>query len=625
MTIWPRASMRCGGRETARRCSSAVPTATMSVAVDRDGAGRESPARASIVTTVPPVTISDTGVPALTAHGADERPPAAATSASANQQKPRSHASGADSNRSTVYSRHRAGAPGRASRSRRTRCVALRDETTTAEPFPRGWPIASAWCSSTEATARPAARATSRSDAARAGAGAPLDARYRRRAGAARRPRHARCGARAAAARAGRPHRAAARRARRPSRRSTTRSCRPTCRRATSLIVDPMLATGGSAVAALELLQQAGARRHPPGLHRRRARRASRPSKRRHPGVRIYTPAIDRGSNAQKFILPGPRRFRRSAVWHAMLKSASDARSDRAQAPATLEHVADVHRAEQDSRARLSARRDDGPLSLRRGDLSAAHGRGAVAVDRPADGSDAGVVHRPRRHAAVDAGRAEHRDDRRAAARVRGGRACWLRPLPRRRHRELHAVSRRRASSWCARARRIADAAARLVAAMLGAGDIRPGFGHRFHTRDPRAARLFQMALELEVEGESHPDDPGGGAALARHPTLAGRPLPVNIDGAIAAVCGDIGHAAGDRQRAASSSRACRASRRTRRKNSAREAPDARRSIRRSTSTTGRPAARARPAQSCHPPSRGSRRTAQSPLRTIRRATSAHR
>ena len=28
-----------------------------------------------------------------------------------------------------------------------------------------------------------------------------------------------------------------------------------------------------------------------------------------------------------------------------------------------------------------------------------------------------------------------------------------------------------------------------------------PGFGHRFHTRDPRAARLFQMALELEVEG----------------------------------------------------------------------------------------------------------------------------
>src|SRR5262249_26460834 len=30
-----------------------------------------------------------------------------------------------------------------------------------------------------------------------------------------------------------------------------------------------------------------------------------------------------------------------------------------------------------------------------------------------------------------------------------------------------------------------------------------PGFGHRFHTRDPRAARLFQMALELELEGST--------------------------------------------------------------------------------------------------------------------------
>src|SRR6266446_1331774 len=28
------------------------------------------------------------------------------------------------------------------------------------------------------------------------------------------------------------------------------------------------------------------------------------------------------------------------------------------------------------------------------------------------------------------------------------------------------------------------------------------GFGHRFHARDPRASRLFQMALELELEGE---------------------------------------------------------------------------------------------------------------------------
>src|SRR6185312_12862246 len=47
------------------------------------------------------------------------------------------------------------------------------------------------------------------------------------------------------------------------------------------------------------------------------------------------------------------------------------------------------------------------------------------------------------------------------------------------------------------------QAAARdIVARWHQQGEPIPGFGHRFHTRDPRAARLFQMALELEVEGE---------------------------------------------------------------------------------------------------------------------------
>ena len=65
-----------------------------------------------------------------------------------------------------------------------------------------------------------------------------------------------------------------------------------------------------------------------------------------------------------------------------------------------------------------------------------------------------------------------------------------------------------------------------------------PGFGHRFHTRDPRAARLFQMALELEVEGGHIQMIRAVEMALAEHPEGA---QPVNIDGAIAAVCGDIG------------------------------------------------------------------------------------
>jgi uracil phosphoribosyltransferase len=70
------------------------------------------------------------------------------------------------------------------------------------------------------------------------------------------------------------------------------------------LMIDPMLATGGSAVAALDLLRGAGAREvrivcivaAPEGLS---------VVERHHPGVVIYTPVIDRGLNEHKFIVPG--------------------------------------------------------------------------------------------------------------------------------------------------------------------------------------------------------------------------------------------------------------------------------------------------------------------------------
>ena len=85
------------------------------------------------------------------------------------------------------------------------------------------------------------------------------------------------------------------------------------------------------------------------------------------------------------------------------------------------------------------------------------------------------------------------------------------------------------------------QAAQAIIKRWRDAGEPLPGFGHRFHSRDPRAARLFQMALELEVEG-SHVQ-----MIRAVEVVLAGasEPLPVNIDGAIAAVCGDIGIPAG--------------------------------------------------------------------------------
>jgi len=78
----------------------------------------------------------------------------------------------------------------------------------------------------------------------------------------------------------------------------------PDLSRSTALIIDPMLATGGSAVAAITMLQRAGAQdirlicivAAPEGIAE---------VERAHPGVHIFTPVIDRELNAHKFILPG--------------------------------------------------------------------------------------------------------------------------------------------------------------------------------------------------------------------------------------------------------------------------------------------------------------------------------
>jgi uracil phosphoribosyltransferase len=70
------------------------------------------------------------------------------------------------------------------------------------------------------------------------------------------------------------------------------------------LMIDPMLATGGSAVAALDLLERAGAR------HIRIVCIVAAPEgvalvERHHPDVIIYTPVVDRELHAQKYIVPG--------------------------------------------------------------------------------------------------------------------------------------------------------------------------------------------------------------------------------------------------------------------------------------------------------------------------------
>jgi citrate synthase len=91
--------------------------------------------------------------------------------------------------------------------------------------------------------------------------------------------------------------------------------------------------------------------------------------------------------------------------------------------------------------------------------------------------------------------------------------------------------------------RSLQQAAESLIDDCLREGQSPPGFGHRFHTRDPRAARLFQMALELELEGEHVRMIRATERVLDARKDAIGRHLPVNVDGAIAAICADLGFA----------------------------------------------------------------------------------
>ena len=87
------------------------------------------------------------------------------------------------------------------------------------------------------------------------------------------------------------------------------------------------------------------------------------------------------------------------------------------------------------------------------------------------------------------------------------------------------------------------DAAKALIDDCVRQHEEPPGFGHRFHTRDPRAARLFQMALELELEGEHVRMLRAIERALDTRKDQFDQPLPVNVDGAIAAISADLGFA----------------------------------------------------------------------------------
>src|SRR5438128_10472827 len=45
------------------------------------------------------------------------------------------------------------------------------------------------------------------------------------------------------------------------------------------------------------------------------------------------------------------------------------------------------------------------------------------------------------------------------------------------------------------------EAATSTLAGMKEAGERMPGFGHRYHTKDPRTVRLFELARQAGVDG----------------------------------------------------------------------------------------------------------------------------
>jgi citrate synthase len=94
-----------------------------------------------------------------------------------------------------------------------------------------------------------------------------------------------------------------------------------------------------------------------------------------------------------------------------------------------------------------------------------------------------------------------------------------------------HAVKEMHDAKWSFEA-----AAQNVLAALKQQGRRMPGFGHRIHKNDPRTARLFQLADQLNLTSDHIK------LSLAIRDEFAKRKaLPINVDGAIAAIVSDMG------------------------------------------------------------------------------------
>jgi len=83
----------------------------------------------------------------------------------------------------------------------------------------------------------------------------------------------------------------------------------------------------------------------------------------------------------------------------------------------------------------------------------------------------------------------------------------------------------------------VAAVASALIAEEKAAGRRLPGWGHRIHANDPRSQRLLTLAKEAGAAGPHVAVAEAIGTELAK----GGKVLPLNVDGAIAAVLADLG------------------------------------------------------------------------------------
>jgi citrate synthase len=91
--------------------------------------------------------------------------------------------------------------------------------------------------------------------------------------------------------------------------------------------------------------------------------------------------------------------------------------------------------------------------------------------------------------------------------------------------------------------RRLAEAVAAEIKALADAGTSHvPGFGHRFHPRDPRAPRLLELVDAAAASGAVSGRFAAIGRAVeAQLAARKGRPIPMNIDGATGVVFAELG------------------------------------------------------------------------------------